>query len=155
MISVWCDTKQDNLAMTMVRNASNSVVAHYASKFPDYTRHLISSVPLGFQCGDLAERHWRYNAESKAFEEIIASDVERIADAKIIKIAEIKKTTGKYIKSLYPKQKQLNIIRAGTPEELTAMSAYIDPARLASDVAEEEVAAKDTLEKVEGYTFKL
>ncbi len=155
MISVWYDTTQDNLAVAMVRNASDSVIEHYATKFPAYTRQIVSSVPYGFQCGDLADRHWRYNAEKKAIEEIIASDVEQIADAKIIKIAEIKKTTGKYIKSLYPKQKQLNIIRAGTAEELAAMTAYIDPARAASDAAEEEVAAKDTLEKIEGYTFKL
>ncbi len=155
MISVWYDTTQNNLAMTMVRNASDSVIEHYATKFPDYTRQLVSSVPYGFQCGGLATRHWRYNAEKKAIEEIIASDAEKITDAKAVKIAEIKKTTGKYIKSLYPKQKQLNILRAGTAEELAAMTAFIDPARAASDVAEAEVALKDTLEKVESYTFTL
>ncbi len=155
MISVWYDTARDNLAVAMTRNASDSVLAHYASKFPHYTRMLISSVPYGFQCGDMADRHWRYNSESKAIEEIVASDAEQITDAKAVKIAEIKKTTGKYIKSLYPKQKQLNILRVGTTEEIAAMSAFIDPARVASDAAEEEVKLKDTLEKVEGYTFKL
>ena len=153
MISVWFD--QNNLAVAMVRNASNSVIAHYAKKFPDYTRVLVTSIPLGFQCGDIAERHWKYNSESKAIEEIIPSDAEKIESAKAAKIAEIKKLTGKHIKALYPKQKQLNIIRAGTPEELAAMTAFIDPARDASNAAEEDVVLKDTLEKVEGYAFTL
>ncbi len=155
MISIWYDTNNDNLAMAMIKKASDSVVAHYAKKFPGYMRQIVSSVPLGFQCGDRAERHWKYNTETKAIEEIIPSDAEKLADAKAVKIAEIKKAAGVYIEMLYPLQKQLNILRQNISADITDMSAYIDPARIASDAAETQVDSKTTVSEIEKFTFTL
>ncbi len=155
LFSIWYDSKQNNLISTMVRNADQTVIDHYATKFSNLTLTSVDKLPEGFQCGDIATRRWRYNSDSKSIEEIIPSDAEKLSDAKILKITEIKKITGEYILGVYPLQKQLNIIRAGTTAERAAMTAYIDPARAVSDAAEVEVVAKDTLAKVEGYTFQL
>ncbi len=153
--TIWYDTSQNNLILSMVRKASQSVITHHSKKFPNLTRITVAIIPDGFQCGDIAVRHWRYNSESKMIEEIVPSDAEKLTSAKTKKISEIKDITGKYILDAYPLQQQINIIRIGTDAELDAMTVYIDSVRAVSDAAEVEVIAKDTLAKVEDYTFTL
>lgn len=43
--------------------------------------------------------------------------------------ADINETANKYIVSIYPEWKQLNILRAGTTDEKEAMSNFIDSVR--------------------------